>query len=130
MAAPHPETFIAALHRLEEQNDTEGMVSLFADDAELSGPTDAEPHRGREGARRYWQAYRASFAEVHSEFRNVVADDGVAILEWTSRGRGAGGAPFEYDGVSVVEFEDGRIRRFRAYFDPSYLQAALSRWRA
>jgi len=43
MAAPHAEAFIAALHRLEEQNDAEGMVSLFADDAELIGPTDVEP---------------------------------------------------------------------------------------
>ena len=130
MAASHADAFIAALRRLEEHGDVEAMVTLFAEDAELSSLTDAAPHHGREGARRYWEAYRDSFQEVRSEFRNVVSGDDVVVLEWTSHGRGAEGRAFEYDGVSVVEFEDGRIRRFRAYFDPSDLQAALSRARA
>ena len=43
------------------------------------------------------------------------------MLEWTSRGRLAHGTEFAYDGVSVVEYEDGEVRRFRAYFDPTAL---------
>ena len=129
MTAPHTRRFIDALHGLEERQDLDAMVALFADDAELSNPTDAEPHRGPDGARRFWDAYRRSFAEIHSEFRHVVTADGVALLEWSSRGRAAEGAPIEYDGVSVVEFADGegRVRRFRAYFDPATLQTQLSR---
>jgi ketosteroid isomerase-like protein len=122
-AAPHARRFIDALHRLEEQHDLDGMAALFADDAETSNPTDDTPHRGVEGARRFWDAYRRSFTEIHSEFRNVATDGDVAILEWRSRGHAAEGAPVDYDGVSVVEFADGRVRRFRAYFDPSALQA-------
>ena len=117
------ERFIEALRRLEEGGDLEAMVPLYADGARLSNPTDERPHEGPDGARRFWGAYRAAFADVHSEFRNVVETDDVAILEWRSRGRTADGGDFEYDGVSVVEFADGRIRRFRAYFDPNELRA-------
>ena len=123
MVPPHAQQFIDALHRLEEQHDLDGMVALFADESETSNPTDASPHQGRDGARHFWDGYRRSFEEIHSEFRNVVATDDVAILEWTSRGKAVEGAPVEYDGVSVVEYEGGRVKRFRAYFDPSALQA-------
>ena len=123
MAAPHAQQFIDALHRLEEHHDLDGMVALYADESATSNPTDASPHRGPSGARRFWDAYRRSFTEIHSEFRNVVATDDVAILEWTSRGNAVEGAPVEYDGVSVVEYQDGKVKRFRAYFDPSALQA-------
>lgn len=119
MADSRSEDFIQALRRLEEDSEIDDMVSLFAEEAELSNTTDTEPHRGREGARRFWETYRRSFEDVHSDFRNVAEAADVIMLEWTSRGRAAEGAPFEYDGVSVVEFQDGMIRRFRAYFDPA-----------
>lgn len=130
MAACDADAFMDALHRLEEHNDAEAIVSLFAEDAELSSLTDAAPHHGREGARRYWEQYRGAFEEVRSEFRNVVSSDGIVVLEWTSRGRGVEGRPFEYDGVSVLEFRDGKVRRFRSYFDPAELRPALSRRRS
>jgi ketosteroid isomerase-like protein len=123
MAAPNAQQFIDALHRLEEEHDLDGMIALFAEESETSNPTDTAPHRGPDGARQFWDAYRRSFADIHSEFRNVVVSDDVAFLEWTSRGNAADGAPVEYDGVSVVEYQDGKVRRFRAYFDPSALQA-------
>lgn len=123
MVSPHAQQFIEALHRLEENDDLDGMISLFGDEAEISNPTDATPHRGREGARHFWDAYRRSFTEIHSEFRTVVASDEATILEWTSRGQATEGTPVEYDGVSVVEYRDGKVHRFRAYFDPSQLEA-------
>jgi hypothetical protein len=49
----------------------DGIISLFSADAEVSNVTDHEPHRGREGAERFWSAYRHTFEEVRSEFRNV-----------------------------------------------------------
>lgn len=121
MANRHADQFIEALHGLEEQGDLERMISMFSDQAELRNPTDDDPHRGRQGAQTFWDTYRRSFQEVHSDFRNVTETDDAVMLEWTSRGRLADGSPVEYDGVSVVEFQDGRIRRFRAYFDPSDL---------
>jgi ketosteroid isomerase-like protein len=113
--------FIDALHALELKHDVEPIVALFAEDAELAGPTTDGPQRGRDGARRFWQRYRHAFDEVGSSFRHVVRDGRAALLEWTSRGRLADGTPFEYGGVSVLELDGDAIRGFRTYFDPTAL---------
>jgi ketosteroid isomerase-like protein len=115
--------FAAALHALEETGDVERMVMLFDDTAEVSGPTDAAPHRGRDGARKFWRMYRDSFGEIHSEFEKIVEGrDGTVMLEWTSRGVTATGSPVTYRGVSVAEIPDGRVTRFRTYFDTRELE--------
>ena len=76
------------------------------------------PLRGREGAERFWRAYRDAFGEFRSEFRHVMEDGDAALLEWTSTGSLASGAPLRYDGVTSMEWAGDRVRRFRAYFDP------------
>jgi ketosteroid isomerase-like protein len=55
---------------------------------------------------------------VASSFRNVIVSDGRAALEWTTTGTSAAGVPISYEGVSILEMADGKITRFRAYFDP------------
>jgi ketosteroid isomerase-like protein len=117
--------FINALRRLERERDVDGLALLHAQDAEVQNPTDRTPHRGVNGARDFWQHYRGTFKEIESEFRNVVESDRVAMLEWTSRGRFAGGDEFEYSGVSVIEYDAEKIRRFCAYFDPATLGARV-----
>jgi ketosteroid isomerase-like protein len=115
--------FIAALRALEESGDVESMVALYTEDAETSGPTDRVPHQGREGARAFWRMYRDSFEEITSSFTNVVVGpDGTVMLEWTSEGRALTGGRVGYAGVSVVEMRDGRVRRFRTYFDTRDLE--------
>jgi len=122
MARAMAERFIDALHRLEDAGDLERIVSLFGDEAELRNPTDERAHRGRNGARHFWESYHQTFGRVHSEFRNVVEAEDLTILEWRSRGETHDGRPLEYEGVTVLEFAaDGQVERFRAYFDPGRL---------
>jgi rubrerythrin/ketosteroid isomerase-like protein len=109
--------FIEALRALEETNDIERMVSLFDGSAEISNPMDKAPHRGQDGARRFWRTYRDSFEEIHSDFSRIVETGDAAMLEWTSRGVLRGDRPIDYSGVSVLELQDGKVRRFRTYFD-------------
>jgi ketosteroid isomerase-like protein len=119
--------FAAALHALEETGDVERMVMLFDETAEVRGPTDRAPHHGREGARRFWRMYRDSFDEIHSEFEKIVEGrDGTVMLEWTSRGVTTTGAPVTYRGVSVAEIPDGRVTRFRTYFDTRELEVGTA----
>jgi predicted ester cyclase len=51
----------------------------------------------------------------------VIVSDGRAALEWTTTGTSTHGAPTTYAGVNILEFADGQISRFWAYFDPSDL---------
>ena len=124
--AINAEQFIAALREVEERGSVDAMAPLHADDAEISNVAQAEPDRGPDGARHFWTTYRESFTRVHSEFRNIVQSDKAALLEWTTTVTTAAGLDTTYDGVSVLEFADGRISRFRAYFNPNALSAQHS----
>jgi hypothetical protein len=53
---------------------------------------------------------------MKSTFRNVFATEEGAALEWTTEGTPNGDTVF-YDGVSILEIEGGKVRRFMAYFD-------------
>lgn len=120
-------TFMDALATLERERDLGPIVSLFADEAHVGNVVHEDAFLGAAGARHFWKAYRAQFGEVRSEFRNVVESDGCVVLEWSSRGTTAAGAPFEYSGVSVLEHDGARVRRFHAYFDPRMLGRQVER---
>ena len=122
MAKVTAEQFIAALRRVEDAGDVRAMGPLHAEDAEVSNVTMTHADRGPAGAEQFWTKYREAFTRVHSEFRNVVESDKAALLEWRTDVTTAAGVSTTYDGVSVLEFaDDGRIGRFRAYFDPNAL---------
>lgn len=117
-------TFIEALHRLEESRDAGPIAALFAPDADVSNPLVKHAGEGKQGAEAFWTSYRAAFETIRSEFRNVVEDEKVAILEWVSEGTSREG-PVRYGGVSVAEFDGNKVKAFRAYFDPAQVLGAV-----
>lgn len=122
MAKAHPKRFIRALEALELEGDIEPIAQLHAPDADISNPLVQHQHKGVDGARDFWRTYRESFEQIKSEFHHIVAEDDVAILEWTSTGSMADGRPVAYRGVSVIEFGPDGIKTFRTYFDPRKLK--------
>ncbi|HZH31407.1 MAG TPA: nuclear transport factor 2 family protein [Pyrinomonadaceae bacterium] len=127
MAASVAERFIEALRGLEETRDVETMVALYAEQSEVGNVNAPEKFTGQAGAREFWTKYRDTFGEVRSTFRNRIINDARAALEWTTEGTTANGAPFNYEGVSILEIEGDRITRFRAYFDPEALGRQIER---
>ena len=121
MARETAERFIAALGKLEEGRDVEPIVATYAEECEVGNVNVPEKFHGPEGARRFWTEYRATFGAMKSEFRNVIATDDRAALEWTTTGTSTDGKPIAYDGVSILEVSGDEITRFRAYFDPGDL---------
>ena len=116
--------FVEALRKLEEDKDVEALVEIHAEDCDVGNV--AVP-RIFYGLREFWQGYRNTFGEMRSEFRNIFADDaGHAALEWNTSGQ-ANGNDVSYDGVSLLEIEDGKVSRFRAYFDPRTINEQVVR---
>ncbi|MFT4040888.1 MAG: nuclear transport factor 2 family protein [Thermomicrobiales bacterium] len=113
--------FIDALATLERYRDAEPIAALFAPESEIGNIVSLHEFTGPEGAREFWTAYRETFGEMQSEFRNVIEGEDRAALEWTTTGTSAHGAPVTYSGVSIIEYADDQITRFRAYFDPGDL---------
>jgi ketosteroid isomerase-like protein len=119
--------FIAALHALEDGDEraAEGIAALFADDARLTNAAlqlHGHEQRGAAGIREFWVNYRRALGRARSEFHHVMSDGSAAGLFWTTSGTYPDGAPLQYDGVSLLEFDDrGRIVRFQGYYDTRQL---------
>jgi steroid delta-isomerase-like uncharacterized protein len=110
--------FVEALWKLEEERDVEALVEIHTDDCDVGNVAVSRTFSGHDGLREFWTSYRNTFGDMKSEFRNVFADDaGHAALEWNTTGK-ANGNEVSYDGVSLLETENGKVSRFRAYFDP------------
>lgn len=118
MSSRQTETFIRALHDAERAGDPGPLVELFTEDATLDSGPQARRQRGRDGARSFWREYLGTFEGVHSDFTHVHETEDAAVLEWRSEGRlRRTGQPIEYRGVSVVEFDGERVKRFATYYD-------------
>jgi ketosteroid isomerase-like protein len=110
--------FVEALRKLEKDRDVEALVEIHTEDCDVGNVAVPKTFSGHDGLREFWTSYRDTFGEMNSEFRNVFADEaGHAALEWNTSGD-ANGNEVSYDGVSLLEIEDYKVSRFRAYFDP------------
>ena len=110
--------FVEALWKLEEERDVEALVEIHTDDCDVGNVAVSRTFSGHDGLREFWTSYRDTFGDMKSEFRNVFADDaGHAALEWNTSGQ-ANGNEVSYEGVSLLEIRNGKVSRFRAYFDP------------
>jgi steroid delta-isomerase-like uncharacterized protein len=112
--------FVEALWKLEEERDVEALVEIHAEDCTVGNVSASETFTGRDGLREFWTEYRKTFGEMKSTFRNVFATEEGAALEWTTEGT-SNGETVSYEGVSILEIEGGKVRRFMAYFDPRAL---------
>ena len=114
--------FVEALCKPEE--DVEALVAIHTDDCEVGNVSLPGTFRGDEGLREFWSRYRSTFGEMRSEFRNVFATEEGAAPEWPTQGT-SNGDSVAYDGVSILEIEGGKDRRFIAYFDTCGLTAQV-----
>ena len=110
------DSFVEALWKLEEEEDVEPLVQVHTEDCEVGNVSVSETFNGHDGLREFWKEYRRTFGEMKSVFRNVIVTEDGAALEWTTEST-SNGDPVSYDGVSVLEFEGDKVRRFMAYFD-------------
>jgi steroid delta-isomerase-like uncharacterized protein len=108
--------FVEALRKLEEDRDVEALVEIHTEDCEVGNVAVSQTFRGHDGLREFWTNYRKTFGEMKSTFRNVFATEEGTALEWTTEGT-SNGEDVSYDGVSILEIEDGKVRRFMVYFD-------------
>src|SRR3712207_8149824 len=80
------DNFVAALWELEENENVEPLVEVHTEDCEVGNVSVPGTFNGHEGLREFWTNYRSTFGEMKSEFRNVIATEEGAALEWTTTG--------------------------------------------
>ncbi|WP_199313882.1 nuclear transport factor 2 family protein [Leptolyngbya sp. FACHB-671] len=109
--------FMQTLQQIEKTGEVEPLVELFSNDAELTNLAMLEPLKGKEGARQFWQKYLSVFDRIHSEFTHVVEANDSSVLEWVSKGALSTSEEITYRGVSILEFNHGKVQHFRTYYD-------------
>ena len=110
------DNFVEALRELEEDRDVETLVEIHTENCEVGNVSVPGSFRGHDGLREFWTEYRKTFGEMKSTFRNVFATEERVALEWTTEGTSDGDS-VSYAGVSILEKEGDKVRRFIAYFD-------------
>jgi ketosteroid isomerase-like protein len=119
------ERFVEALRTLEDERDVEPLVEVHTEDCEVGNVSVPGTFTGHEGLREFWTSYRNTFGKMRSTFRNVLAAEDKAALEWTTEGT-SDGDEVSYDGVSILEIEGEKVKRFMAYFDTRRLSRQVA----
>ena len=119
----HAQTFIDALHKLEQgtTDDVAALVALFAAEATLNNSaldSKNDAMKGNEQITKFWTEYKETLGEVFSKFHHVTTDDNSAGLFWTTEGTNPAGDTVHYHGSTRLQFNgDGKIEFFRGYYD-------------
>ncbi len=113
------QTFADALIHYEKNGKVETLIHLFGENCEIE--TRRQIYRGKLGAEKFWQEYAFTFSKVSTNFVRVDDHSGHSVLEWISEGILASGKPFRYEGVTLIDIEEGQIKRFKSYFDSGAL---------
>ena len=117
MSHPTTDRFVETLLKAEQTGDPGPLSQLYAADSECKNLANDEPAKGVEGAKTFWGDYLKAFQSIKSDFHNVLATDQFAVLEWISKGELPSGKPISYRGVSVLEYEGDKVKRFHSYYD-------------
>jgi ketosteroid isomerase-like protein len=119
--------FIETLRQVENTRQPEELLALFTEDAELRSLRRAGQRAGRDGVRQFWREYLSSFDTIESRFERVYETGDLVVLEWHSDATLASGRRIGYDGVSVIEYEGEKVKRFRTYYDSAKLDSSHRR---
>ncbi len=109
--------FMQVLNEAEQTGNLDALVDLFAEGAELHNLVQDAPYKGREGVRKFWEAYLSAFRKVHTDFLHAVEGRGDIALEWRAEGVLLSSDSIEFRGITVLELEEGLIKSLRTYYD-------------
>jgi len=105
-------------------DDIEGLLDLFAPDAELRSPSN-RVRTGRAELAAYYRAALAPYAEHRDEPVRVVVSGGVATVDIHYEGRLENGRAMAFDALNVYEIADGRILRLDQWYDTQGVRRML-----
>jgi steroid delta-isomerase-like uncharacterized protein len=130
---PTSEDVVRAYFDALNARDYEKVAGLFADDCEFVSVASGVRFRGTDSMLHGLREFADAFPDWTVEVVNVVASGPYLATEWKTtgthegmfRGESPTGIRFRRDGCSVAEVDDGRIVRYRDYYDRTTLLEQL-----
>jgi SnoaL-like domain len=103
--------------RAWEEADDNAVGALFTEDATYRSDPFKEPHRGRDGIRRYWREVTATQANVEVAVGRTLAIESRALVEWWTQ-MDSDGTPVTLPGALILDFDErGLCRALREYWN-------------
>jgi len=130
MPSEHPlEKAIAAYGKAWNEHDVEAILAMHTEDSVFENHTSGGKAVGKAAIREVLKGVFSAFPDIRFDARRTYVRDGVVTQEWTATAphsqpmrRGDLEAPptgrtVSWDGVDVIPFENGLIKRKDVYSD-------------
>lgn len=110
------------------KGDVEGILSLFADDAQLINPmTGEEGIQGKAALRAFYQNLVNSLVDYHAGPTDIIIDGNKLVAPLHLEGKTKDGAPIVMNNLNFWTFENGKFKVLRIYMDTYPYRQALNR---
>lgn len=109
------------------KGDVDGILDLFADDAQLINPlTGAEGIRGKAALRAFYQNLVNSLVDYHAGPTDIIIDGNKLVAPLHLEGKTKDGNPIVMDNLNLWTFENGKFKVLRIYMDTYPYRQALN----
>ena len=109
------EATIREFFQAVNQRDLDGMGLRLANDAEFFFPK-TQPLIGKDRILRFFKILFRQFPELTFEVERVIVQDRHAAVHWTNRGAGRDKKPYENEGVTLLGWDEDKIRFMSDFF--------------
>ena len=109
------------------KGDVEGILALFADDAQLINPmTGEEGIRGKAALRAFYQNLVNSLVDYHAGPTDIIIAGDKLVAPLHLEGKTKDGNPLVMNNLNFWTFENGKFKVLRIYMDTYPYRQALS----
>ena len=102
------ESFIRAFFETFNQRDLDKMDSLFSPDAQFYFPK-TQPLIGKKRILKFFNVLFRQYPRLNFDIQRIIIEDQQAAIHWTNQGKTRRNAPYENEGVTIMELRDGKI---------------------
>jgi ketosteroid isomerase-like protein len=109
------------------KGDVDGILELFADDAQLINPmTGEEGIQGKQALRTFYQNLVTSLVDYHAGPTDIVIEGDKLVAPLHLEGKTTDGKPIVMNNLNFWTFENGKFKVLRIYMDTYPYRQALS----
>jgi steroid delta-isomerase-like uncharacterized protein len=131
MSAEANAEVVRRLNRAVTDRDWAAVRELVAEDCEWTDVPSGEVIHGVETLVGLFRTFTAAFPDFRVQSTTLIAQGDLVASEWSGSGtHEASGRAFRRTGVGIVELREGKIVRYRDYFDRQTMTEQLgTEWR-
>jgi ketosteroid isomerase-like protein len=127
-AQQHMETAARTYFERVTKGDVNGILDLFADDAQIINPMTGEQGiTGKEALRAFYTNLVDSLVDYHAGPTDIIIDGNKLVAPLHLEGKTKDGTPLVMNNLNFWTFENGKFKVLRIYMDTYPYRQALNK---